>query len=78
MPVGDHVAVNPDLFDSTLPLDGPIRGIVVRNNQAADIMLRNGQVEGKFHKEKFRVVSEMRILAKIRLKILDFVGYVEI
>ena len=35
-------------------------------------------VEEKYHKEYFRVFSEMRILAKIRLDILDFVGYVEI
>ena len=30
------------------------------------------KVEEKFHKEKFRVLSEMRILAKIRVVILDF------
>ena len=34
------------------------------------------QVEEKFPQEKFRVLSEMRFLAKIRLGILDFVGYV--
>ena len=34
------------------------------------------QVEEKFPKEKFRVYGEKRILAKIRLGILDFVGYV--
>ena len=32
----------------------------------------NRQVEEKFPQENFRVVSEMRILAKIRLEILDF------
>ena len=35
-------------------------------------------VAEKFEEQKFRVVSEMRILAKIRLGNLDFVGYVEI
>ena len=35
-------------------------------------------VEEKFHKENFRVLSEMRILAKIKVVILDLVGYVEI
>ena len=35
------------------------------------------QVEEKFPQEKFRVVSEMRILVKIKVAILDFVGYVE-
>ena len=35
-------------------------------------------VEEKFPQENFRVLSEMRILAKIRVVILDFVGYVEI
>ena len=32
----------------------------------------------KLEEQKFRVVSEMRILAKIRLGNLDFVGYVEV
>ena len=31
-------------------------------------------VEEKFPKENFRVGSEIRILAKIRLGILDFIG----
>ena len=31
-------------------------------------------VEEKFHKDNFRVLREMRILAKIRMGILDFVG----
>ena len=35
------------------------------------------KVEEKNPKENFRVVSEMRILAEIKLDILDFVGYVE-
>ena len=35
-------------------------------------------VEKKFPEENFRVLSEMRILAKIRVVILDFVGYVTI
>ena len=34
-------------------------------------------VEEKFLQENFRVLSEMRILAKIRVVILDFVGYVD-
>ena len=33
---------------------------------------RYGKVEEKFHKEKFRVLSEMRILGKNRVVILDF------
>ena len=36
------------------------------------------EVEEKFGEQNFRVFSEMRILAKIRMAILDFVGYVEI
>ena len=36
------------------------------------------EVEEKFPQENFRVISEMRILVKIRVSILDFVGYVEI
>ena len=35
-------------------------------------------VEEKFPQENFRVFSEMRFLGKIRVAILDFVGYVEI
>ena len=35
------------------------------------------QVEEKFPKENFRAFREMRILAKIKLEILDFVRYVE-
>ena len=35
------------------------------------------QVEEKFPQEKFRVLSEMRFLGKIRVAILDFVGYVD-
>ena len=35
-------------------------------------------VEEKCGEQNFRVLSEMRILAKIRVVILDFVGYVEI
>ena len=34
-------------------------------------------VEEKFPQENFRVLSEMRILAKIRVVILDFVGYID-
>ena len=34
-------------------------------------------VEEKFGEQNFRVLSEMRILAKIRVVILDFVGYVD-
>ena len=37
-----------------------------------------GQVEEKFGEQNFRVLSEMRILAKIKVVILDLVGYVEI
>ena len=33
-------------------------------------------VEEKFGEQNFRVLSEMRILAKIRVAILDLVGYV--
>ena len=36
------------------------------------------EVEEKFPQEKFRVLSEMRFLGKIRVAILDLVGYVEI
>ena len=32
----------------------------------------------KFGEQNFRVFNEMRFLAKIRVVILDFVGYVEI
>ena len=32
----------------------------------------NCLVEEKYHKENFRVLSEMRILAKIRVVVLDF------
>ena len=35
-------------------------------------------VEEKFPQENFRVLSEMRFLGKIRVAILDLVGYVEI
>ena len=35
-------------------------------------------VEEKFPQEKIRVLSEMRIVVKIRMGFLDFVGYVEI
>ena len=38
---------------------------------------RLSRVEEKFGEQNFRVLSEMRILAKIRLVILDFVGYVD-
>ena len=38
---------------------------------------REDFVEEKFHKENFRVLSEMRILAKIKVVILDFVGYID-
>ena len=34
-------------------------------------------VEEKFPQEIFRVISEMRILVKIRVSILDLVGYVD-
>ena len=40
------------------------------------VILWEELVEEKFPQENFRVVSEMRILAKIRLEILGFVGYV--
>ena len=33
-------------------------------------------VEEKFGEQNFRVLSEMRILAKIKVVILDLVGYV--
>ena len=42
------------------------------------VILWEELVEEKFPQEKFRVVSEMRILVKIRLEILDFVGYVDL
>ena len=35
-------------------------------------------VEEKFGEQNFRLLSEMRILAKINVVILDLVGYVEI
>ena len=35
------------------------------------------KVEEKFGERNFRVLSEMRILTKIRVVILDFVGYVD-
>ena len=35
-------------------------------------------VEEKIGEQNFRVLSEMRILAKIKMVILDLVGYVEI
>ena len=35
-------------------------------------------VEEKFGEQNLRVVSEMRILGKIGVAILDFVGYVDI
>ena len=38
----------------------------------------SGEVEEKIGEQNFRVLSEMRILAKIRVVIFDFVGYVEI
>ena len=34
-------------------------------------------VEEKFGEQIFRSLSEMRILAKVRVVILDFVGYVD-
>ena len=34
-------------------------------------------VEEKFGEQNFRVLSEMRFLGKIRVVILDFVGYVD-
>ena len=40
------------------------------------VILWEELVEEKFPQENFRVVSEMRILVKIRLEILGFVGYV--
>ena len=36
------------------------------------------QVEEKLGEQNFRVLSEVRILAKIQVVILDLVGYVEI
>ena len=36
-----------------------------------------GEVEEKFGEQNFWVLSEMRILAKIRVVILDLVGYVD-
>ena len=39
---------------------------------------RQVSVEEKFCEQNFRVLSEMRILAKIRMVIFDFAGYVEI
>ena len=39
--------------------------------------VQNSLVEEKFPQEIFRVFSEMRFLAKIRVAILDFVGYVD-
>ena len=38
---------------------------------------KKGEVEEKIGEQKFRVLSEMRILAKIRVVIFDFVGYVD-
>ena len=35
-------------------------------------------VEEKFGEQNFRILSEMRILAKIKVVVLDLVGYVEI
>ena len=40
--------------------------------------MRQARVEEKFPQEKFRSISEMRFLGKIRTSIFDFVGFVEI
>ena len=47
------------------------------NNLQTGYSNSRDSVEEKFHKENFRVLSEMPILAKIRVVILDFVGYVD-
>ena len=44
----------------------------------SEVALRCCLVEEKFPQEKFRVLSEMRFLGKIRVAILDLAGYVEI
>ena len=44
---------------------------------AEDLGVKASGVEEKFGEQNFRVLSEMRILDKIRVVILDFVGYVD-
>ena len=50
----------------------------LRNAKSRSIIARHHSiVEETFDEQNSRVLSEMRILAKIRVAILDFVGYVE-